>query len=129
MVDVSVIICTHNPRSQYLRRVLKALRNQTLPLNQWELLIIDNASHQPLTSAAWDVSWHPLTRIIREDELGLSVARRRGMRASSANVLVFVDDDNVLELNYLATTLQISQGWPLLGVWGSGCIRPEFEIT
>jgi hypothetical protein len=42
--------------------------------------------------------------------------------------LVFVDDDNVLESNYLTKALQISQDWPLIGVWGSGWILPEFEI-
>ena len=44
----SVIICTHNPRENYLRRVLEALRAQTLPPAQWELLLIDNASAKSL---------------------------------------------------------------------------------
>ena len=50
MVHASVIVCTHNPRLIYLRRVLEALRSQTLPLEQWELLLIDNASSELLTS-------------------------------------------------------------------------------
>jgi glycosyltransferase involved in cell wall biosynthesis len=41
---LSVIICTHNPRKDYLERVLKALQEQTLPSESWELLLIDNAS-------------------------------------------------------------------------------------
>ena len=41
-MDFSVIICTHNPRSDYLRRVLDALKAQTLLREQWELLLIDN---------------------------------------------------------------------------------------
>jgi hypothetical protein len=44
MVHASVVICTHNSRLIYLRRVLEALRSQTLPLEQWELLLIDNAT-------------------------------------------------------------------------------------
>lgn len=116
MVDVSVIICTHNPRLHYLTRVLDALRGQTLPMEQWELLIIDNASQQPLTAATWNLSWHPRARIVREEELGLSAARMRGMREAASELLVFVDDDNVLDSDYLAQALSIGSEWPRLGV-------------
>jgi len=81
-----------------------------------------------LTSATWDIAWHPHARIIREDELGLSAARQRGMRESSADLMVFVDDDNVLDYNYLSEVMKIKQEWPLLGVWGSGSTCPEFEV-
>ena len=44
MLDASIIICAHNPRFHYLERVLAALRIQSLPYEQWELLLVDNAS-------------------------------------------------------------------------------------
>ncbi len=127
MIDVSVIICTHNPREQYLSRAVAALRRQTLPMEQWEFLIIDNASQEQLSAATCDLSWHPRARIVREEELGLSAARMRGMREAGAALLVFVDDDNVLDADYLTQALKISSGWPQLGVWG-GSIVPEFEV-
>jgi glycosyltransferase involved in cell wall biosynthesis len=127
MVDVSVIICTHNPRPQYLGRVLGALRSQSLPMEQWELLVIDNASQEPLTTGAWDLSWHPYARLIREEELGLSAARMRGMREAAAALFVFVDDDNVLDPAYLSEALRIANEWPQLGVWGGSVIH-EYEI-
>jgi GT2 family glycosyltransferase len=127
MQELSVIICAHNPRPHYLRRVLEALRAQTLPKQQWELLLIDNLSSNPLMSD-WDLSWHPNGRHILERELGLSPARRRGIRESSAAILVFVDDDNVLDVNYLSKALSIGKEWPKLGTWGSGATIPEFEL-
>jgi glycosyltransferase involved in cell wall biosynthesis len=127
MVDASVIICTHNPRSDYFARVLDGLRNQTLPLNQWELLIVDNASQVPLASTC-DISWHPTARHILERELGVAYARRRGIQEASADLIVFVDDDNVLDKNYLAESVKIKEEYPFLGVWGSGSIRGEFEV-
>jgi glycosyltransferase involved in cell wall biosynthesis len=127
MLDASVIICTHNPRSDYFTRVLYGLRNQTLPLHRWELLIVDNASRVPLASS-WDISWHPAARHILECELGVAYARRRGFQEASADLIIFVDDDNVLHENYLADAIRIGQGWPSLGAWGSGCIRGEFEV-
>lgn len=128
MFDASVIICTHNPQPQYLRRVLESLRHQTHSFNRWELLLIDNASKEALTPKSLDMSWHPHARHIREDTLGLSSARIRGMRESSANLLVFVDDDNLLDESYLSEAIRIESEWPQLGVWGAGVIVPEFEV-
>jgi hypothetical protein len=123
---LSVIICTHNPRQDYLDRVLNALREQTLSSEHWELLLVDNASHQMLSQEI-DLSWHPQARHIREDALGLTPARLRGIKESASEVLVFVDDDNVLEANFLEITLSISKDWLILGAWG-GQIHPEFEV-
>jgi len=127
VLQASVIICTHNPRPHYLRRVLGALRAQTLPLDQWELLLIDNASERPLTATDWGLSWHPRARHVREEDLGLAPARLRGIREAAAEMLVFVDDDNLLAPDYLEQALRIKREWPMLGVWGSGVTIPEFE--
>lgn len=127
MFDLSVLICSHNPRANFLRRTLDALKEQTLPLENWELLLIDNASTRPL-AASWDLSWHPHARHISENELGVVAARQRGMREAASGLLVFVDDDNVLEKNYLTEARAIKEKWPLLGVWGSGWIAPEYEL-
>jgi GT2 family glycosyltransferase len=124
--EAAVIICAHNPRPDYFCRVITALRDQTLSATKWELLLVDNACDMPL-ALTWDISWHPNARHIREDELGLSVARRRGMQEASADLLIFVDDDNVLERNYLLHAVSIRNDWPILGVWGSGATIPEFE--
>lgn len=126
-MELSVVICTHNPRPHYFSRVLDGLRDQTLDKEKWELLVVDNASREPLR-ASWDLSWHPHARHIREDRLGVALARQRGIKEISADLLVFVDDDNVLASNYLAQALEIKERWPFLGVWGSGCIVPEFEV-
>jgi Glycosyl transferase family 2 len=123
----SVIICTHNPRPDYLRRVLDALRAQTLPKEQWELLLIDNSSEAPL-ELDWDLSWHPHGRIVREDELGLTPARLRGIKESTGDLLIFVDDDNVLGEDYLHEAASINQQYPMIAAFGAGSSRGEFEI-
>ena len=125
MIAISVIICTHNPRKDYLDRVLDSLRVQTLPQDQWELLLIDNASAEPILNR-WDLSWHPAARHIREDELGLASARLRGIAEAGGGLLVFVDDDNVLAPNFLAEAQRIGHEWPILAVWG-GSVIPEYE--
>src|SRR5208337_5568979 len=114
--DVSTIICTHNPRADYLRRVLDALKAQTLPQERWELLLIDNASKEPL-AAAWGLNWHRNARHIREDEPGLTPARLRGIKESVGELLVFVDDDNVLDPSYLETALSLAKRLQHIGAF------------
>ena len=126
-MELSVIICTHNPRTDYLRRVLEALRAQTLSHSAWELLMIDNASDK-LLAPHFDLSWHPQARHIREERLGLTPARLRGIEESRGELLVFVDDDNVLYPDYLEVALSLGRKWPILGAWGGQTI-PEFEQT
>lgn len=122
---ISVITCTHNPNFQNLNRVLTSIMHQTLSFNQWEYVVIDNASKQNLSDLI-DVSWHPASRIIREETLGLTPARIRGITEAKADILIFIDDDNVIESNYLEVVLQISQNYPFIGAWG-GQIKPLFE--
>ena len=142
-MKISAIICTHNPRPHYLRRVLEALERQTLAKAEWELLLIDNASTKPLRGraahevlgerpadedqTAFDLSWHPRGRIIREDKVGLTHARLRGIDEARGELIVFIDDDNVLATDYFERCLAISANWPQLGVWG-GSVAGEFEV-
>lgn len=81
----------------------------------------------PLASD-WDLSWHPRGRHVVESELGLSAARRCAIKKSTSDLLVFVDDDNVLDPAYIARAVEIKGHWPQLGTWGSGTIIPEFEV-
>jgi glycosyltransferase involved in cell wall biosynthesis len=124
---ISVIVCTHNPRIEFLWRMLGALRTQTLSKENWELVLVDNASNDQLSDRI-DVAWHPLSTWIREETLGLTPARLSGIRGSSGDVLVFVDDDNVLADDYLERVNEIAERHQYLGAW-SGSVSPEFDVT
>lgn len=123
MVTISVILPSHNPRPDYLIRVLAALERQTAPLHQWELLLIDNASQPAITLPSSACSG---ARVIYEGALGLTKARARGFLESRGELLVLVDDDNVLAPDYLTRAIEIASSFPNLGTW-SGTVVPEFE--
>src|SRR5437899_12875267 len=99
-MQLSVIICCHNPRMDYLARVLKALKAQTLSTDNWELLVVDNTSKDPVY-ASHDISLHPNARHVREGRLGLTHARLRCIAESRATFLIFGDDYYVLYEKYL----------------------------
>lgn len=125
--SLSVILCTHNPRRAYLTAVLEALRQQTLAVTAWELLVVDNASNEPV--ANWlPLDWHPQGRIVREATPGLTHARLRGIADSRGALLVFVDDDNVAAPDYLQQARELAGKHPTLGIW-SGRIDLQFESS
>jgi glycosyltransferase involved in cell wall biosynthesis len=124
-ISLSVVICTHNPKRDFLEKTLKALKLQNLALEAWEVLLIDNASDVDKISG-FDLSWHSKARIVCEEKLGLTYARLRGIQEASGEILIFVDDDNILNQNYLEKVYEIAKGWPMLGAWGGQCL-PNFE--
>ncbi|HUA38724.1 MAG TPA: glycosyltransferase [Candidatus Sulfopaludibacter sp.] len=128
MTFLSVAVCTHNPRPNYLDRALGSLRTQTLSQGQWELLMIDNASTDRLADR-WDLGWHANARHIREDQPGLTPARLRAIAESKGELLVFVDDDNVLFPDFLENAKYLATIYPYLGVFGAGVLEPEFEVS
>ncbi|MEM7145844.1 MAG: glycosyltransferase [Verrucomicrobiota bacterium] len=125
---LSVVICTHNPVPEYMDRTLDSLRNQSLSHDEWELVIVDNASTPPLENRL-DLSWHSRARIVSEDETGLTPARLCAIRETESDIIVFVDDDNLLETGYLKTVIEIAREYPNLGCYGAGRITPEFEVA
>jgi glycosyltransferase involved in cell wall biosynthesis len=122
---ISVVICSHNPRREYFRRVIDALQHQTFPMSKWELLLIDNASNESLNTL-YDLDWHPHYRYVREDKLGTMYARLRGIQESQGDLIIYVDDDNVLNPDYLSHAQEIAEQYPLLGAWG-GQVYGEYE--
>lgn len=121
-MTVSVILPTHNPDPGRLARTVAGLRAQSLPLDQWELVLVDNASRSPVPPP--DL---PNARAVAEPMPGLTHARRRGLHASHAGLVVFVDDDNVLAPDYLDQLVRIFTAHPQLGALG-GKNLPEFEV-
>jgi glycosyltransferase involved in cell wall biosynthesis len=124
-MKLEVIICAHNPRRDFVERTLAALRSQSLAVDEWKLLLIDNASSEPLENTV-DLSWHPHARIIREEALGLTHARLRAVLETQAEILIFSDDDTVFDPNYLAFAKTKFETSPKLGVAG-GPSMAEYE--
>jgi hypothetical protein len=119
---LSVILCTHNPRRGVLDETLAALRRQQ-PLDEghWELIVIDNASTPPLEGAI-DLGSSDGVRIVSEKRLGLTHARLRGLAEAAGEILVFVDDDNLLDLAYLRLAARAMSADRTLGAAGGKSI-------
>jgi glycosyltransferase involved in cell wall biosynthesis len=91
--QVSVIVPTRN-RSGLIRTLLGDLSGQDAADLQFEVLLVDNASHDDTRAVALAVAARdPRVRYIYEPSRGASLARNRGIAAARAPILAFIDDD------------------------------------
>ncbi len=94
---VSVIIPTYN-RKDMLLDTLNSLAQQTYP--NFEVIIVDDGSADGTQEIAEEV--FPFTlRYSRQSNQGATAARNLAARQSQADILVFLDDDILLEPEYL----------------------------
>jgi glycosyltransferase involved in cell wall biosynthesis len=120
IIKIDVCVCTHNPVPEIFAIVLQALANQTIDRTAYRVWIIDNASTPAISSD----TLMPLSiagiehHLILEPNLGIMYARRRAIESTQENLLVFVDDDNQLDLNYLKHALEIATKHPEIGCFG-----------
>jgi glycosyltransferase involved in cell wall biosynthesis len=69
---------------------------------------------------------HCVSQLIRESQPGVPRARSCGIAAASADLLLMLDDDNVLDPDYLQTAVEIAAADPTIGAFG-GISRPLLE--
>jgi glycosyltransferase involved in cell wall biosynthesis len=106
-MGTSVIICCYNS-AQRLPLTLQYLAAQKVPGNfSWEIVLVNNASNDDTVNCAI-CTWNKLSpesnrlRIVQEDRRGQAFARKTGVISAMYECIVFCDDDNHLDENYVA---------------------------
>src|SRR4051812_3506356 len=102
---VSIIICCYNS-SHRLPQTLKYLAHQQLADDiAWEIIVINNASEDDTKEVAikeWNsYSSKIVLRVIDEPVPGLNNARKRGVEEAKYDIIIFCDDDNWLDKNFI----------------------------
>ena len=118
MVDIAVVVPTYR-RPERLRRLLGALKTQTLDPSRWELVVIDDASNDPAVETVLDTVTAVVpcrARVLRTGRNdGPAAARNLGWRTTTAPVIAFVDDDVLPDRRWLETGLAAFSN-PAVGV-------------
>lgn len=98
---LSVIIPTRN-RSAFLHDALASIVRQTIPQEEFEVIVIDNGSVDD-TRAVVESFRSSLKnlRYVSEVEPGLHAGRHRGSREARSELLVYADDDIVASPSWL----------------------------
>lgn len=129
MPDVSIITCTYNPSEEILKRVLVSIETQVLNGIKFEYVIVDNNSQRPVIELQCVKAFlerNKWAKVISEKKQGLSYARVAGIRATTGSVVIFVDDDNELNKNYIQNAIRLMNEQNCLGILGPGIITVEF---
>jgi glycosyltransferase involved in cell wall biosynthesis len=116
--SVSVIIPTYN-RHDLLNETLVSLVQQSYPSDRFEVIVVDDGSTD--TTGAICGTVFPFTlRYFWQRNQGDAAARNFGAQESNADYLVFLDDDILLETEYLTYLMQahaINQNRIVVGTW------------
>ncbi len=125
---VSVIICTYN-REKYLPLALNSLADQTVDKSTYEIVVVNNNS----TDNTEDVVKkfiernHQLNiKYVIETQKGLSAARNRGIKESTGEIIIFIDDDAEVTQNYIEEAIKFFDEHPNVDAMG-GKIIPKYE--
>src|SRR5262249_53348250 len=101
---VSVLICTRD-RTVSVRTTLNSLLECRYPTSRYEVIVVDNASADGSLSAmvaAEFAGGEVAVKVEPEPEPGLSHARNRGLAAASSDLVLFADDDVLLDRDWIA---------------------------
>jgi len=102
--DISVVVPTYR-RPARVRRLIEALKAQTLPMEAFEVLVVDDCSGDATTEVLADLAAQapfPLRAITSPVNGGPGAARNRGWRAAQSELVAFTDDDCVPDPGWLA---------------------------
>jgi GT2 family glycosyltransferase len=127
-VHLSVVVPSFN-RKHALLRLLDSLGRQNMA--EFKVIVVidgsEDGSWEALTGAVWPfdllVIWQPNS--------GRSAARNRGVAAAQTNLLLFIDDDMVLESDCVARHVQFHARQPDSVLVGQVPIRgdePETDV-
>lgn len=132
---ISVIICTYN-RDRYIFNVLKSIADGDLPHSQYEIVLIDNnCTDNTCKECKRFSNTYPDIRLnyLVEKKQGLSHARNCGIRNAQGDILVYVDDDALVNPQYLSSYSNffvhhnnaVAAGGPILPRY-DGCEEPRW---
>jgi len=128
-LKASVCICSYNGADR-IRSVIEAVALQNAVRDNWEILVVDNASTDGTGAVADKILSGLLPgsgRVIREPRPGLSYARARAATDARGEILCFLDDDNIPAPTFVTNAIAAFITRPKAGVIG-GRVLPKWEI-
>lgn len=107
MPKISVIIPVYKVE-QYLEECLDSVSKQTF--RDFELILVDDGSPDRC-GAMCDAyaAEHPNTRVIHQQNMGLSEARNQGVKAAAGEYVTFIDSDDFVSPDYLEYLLYLTE--------------------
>lgn len=127
--ELDVVICTFD-NARLLDQVLEGLAAQARVAARWSVLVVDNNSTDDTVQVVERHRRHgaiPGLRTVEERVQGLTPARLRGVAATSAPWIAFVDDDCILDEGWIGHALAFAAAHPESGGFGGRVVPAHAE--
>lgn len=100
---VSVVIPTHN-RPTHVAELVRSVLASDYPAERFEVVVVDNAPSANDTALYFNETYADSTQVryVREDRAGSSNARNCGLEQARGEIVVFADDDELVDRHWLA---------------------------
>src|SRR5215467_10946415 len=123
--EIAGILPTHN-RSRLLPRVLAGLWRQSLALERFEVVVVDDGSTDDTIAVLEDLGRGLPLKVLRQKASGIAAAKNLGVLAARAPILVFMDDDDAPDPWLLEVHLEAHrrQPAPAVAVLGHTSLDP-----
>ena len=108
---VSVVIPTYN-RAPLLKESLASLARQSLPVDEFEVLVVDDGSPDDTADVCATAAATLPLRHIRLEHAGIAAAKNIGLFSAAGEVVFFFDDDDVAHADLLRQHLAAHRRWP-----------------
>lgn len=107
-VKLSIIVPVYNVE-QYIRPCVESIFRQGLDDSNFELILINDGTQDNSFGVLTDIlESHQNIIILEQDNSGPSMARNNGIKIAKGQYLLFVDSDDLLVDNTVATLLNIA---------------------
>lgn len=123
----SVVIPTHQ-RKESLLRALASLATQTIPREQYEVVVVVDGSDDGSREAAESLAAGYSLRVLCQPNRGRAAACNAGVAAARGGVVVLLDDDMTATPELLAAHLRAHASDARLAVIGAAPIRIGPEL-
>jgi glycosyltransferase involved in cell wall biosynthesis len=124
---IAAVVCTYR-RAELLERALASLAAQSLPSEDYEVVMVDNGADAATAAVLARFASRPPFRLVRQPVPGLSSARNAGVAATAAPLVAFLDDDAEAAPTWLACIARaFAEVRPRPGCVG-GKIEPLFAV-
>jgi glycosyltransferase involved in cell wall biosynthesis len=125
---IDVAICTWN-RSELLAQTLEHLRSLRVPPGvTWGVVVVDNRSTDATAEVAHRFAHLLPLKYVFEERAGLNNARNRAIAETDGDVLIFTDDDVIVDAGWLEAAVAALTRHPDIAVFG-GRIEPLFPVV
>ena len=128
---ISVLISTYN-RPDLLREALESFAGQTLARDDFEVVVVDDGSDESVVDAlVRDFADRMQITGLRVGHAGRSAAKNHCVLLSRAPIVLFFDDDDRVEPDYLERHLAAHDARPdeNVAILGHTDWAPELELT